>query len=148
VAGDVWQKISEIANWVWDKAEPIRKVASSAWTWFKNKLGIGEGPEGQNGILQWVQARLESAWDWLKVKLAPFQRELTAAAAVIGGIVVMCSPAGPIIALGALIYGVVEGVRWIKTNWGKGDAVVRARVYLEKTLIPALLGNVQRMTAA
>jgi hypothetical protein len=147
-AASQWELVKKVAGWVWDAAQPIRKLASDAWTWFKNKLGIGEGPEGQNGILQWVQQKGEAIWSELKVKLAPFQKQITAVATAVGGILLMLSPAGPIIAVGALIYGVVEGVRWIKTNWGKGNATVQARVYLEKTLIPALLGNVHSMTAS
>lgn len=141
-----WKIVTDVADWVWNKAEPIRRVAAQAWTWFKNKLGVGDGPEGQNGILQWVQAKLAVAGDWIKEKLAPYKKEVTAVAAVVGGLLVMVSPAGPIVLLGGAIYGVVQAVGWIKANWGKGDAVVRARVYLEKTLIPAMLGHVSRLT--
>ncbi|WP_091743274.1 DUF4157 domain-containing protein [Phenylobacterium immobile] len=141
-----WKAVTEVADWVWNKAEPIRRVAAQGWTWFKNKLGVGDGPEGQNGILQWVQAKLAVAGDWIKEKLAPYQKEVTAIAAVVGGLLIMVSPAGPIVLLGGAIYGVIQAVSWIKANWGKGDAVVRARVYLERTLIPAMLGHVSRLT--
>lgn len=148
IAAQQWALIEQLAGWVWDKAEPIRKAISSAWTWFKNKLGIGEGPEGQNGILQWLQAKAGEAWTWLKAKLAPFQNELILAAKVIGGILLLLPPAGPIVLIGGAIAGLIVAVRWIKANWGKGDALVKARTYVEKQLIPMLLGHVHRLTGA
>ena len=117
-------------------------------SWIKNKLGIGDGPEGQNGILQWVQRKAEAAWDWIKAKIEPYKKQLMTVAAVLGGIALLVSPAGPILIIGGIVVGVVQGVRWIKANWGKGNMVVQARAYLEKTLIPALLGAVNKMTAA
>ena len=147
-AGQQWDQIQRLASWIWDKTAPVRRLLDRAWTWLKNKIGIGEGPEGQNGILQWVQRKAEAAWEWLKARLEPYKKQLMTAAAVIGGILVLISPAGPVVVVGGLVIAVVQGVRWIKANWGRGDLVVRARVYLEKTLIPALMGQLNRMTAA
>jgi hypothetical protein len=147
-AGGVWEKIQQFATWIWDKTAPIRNLVSRAWTWIKNKLGIGEGPEGQNGILQWVQRKVESVWEWFKAKIEPYKKQLAIVAGVLSGIVLLASPAGPILIIGGIIVGVVQGVRWIKANWGKGNLVVQARTYLEKTLIPSLIGSMKRMTAA
>jgi phage-related protein len=52
IGGWVWDKISSFGRWLWDLTAPIRRALARAWRWIKNKLGIGEGPEGQNGILQ------------------------------------------------------------------------------------------------
>ena len=52
--------IQAAAQWIWDKTATIRAVAERAWIWLKNKIGIGEGAEGQNGILQWVAAQARS----------------------------------------------------------------------------------------
>lgn len=151
-AADEWQKVKDIAaligaaaQWIWDKTATIRSVAERAWTWLKNKIGIGDGVEGQNGILQWVQQKLEAAWDWLKAKLEPFKREITIIVAVIGGVLIAVSPAGPILAVGAAVAGAVQGLRWIAANWGKGNAIVQARLYLEKTLFPQLTGAAQQL---
>lgn len=136
-ASQQWAQIEGLASWVWDKTAPLRRLLSKAWVWLKNRLGIGDGPEGQNGILQWLQSRLAAAWDWLKAKLGPYQKELATVAAVVGGIALLLSPAGPVVVVAGLVVGVVQAVRWIKANWGKG--VVQARLYVEKTLIPGLL---------
>ena len=87
---DTVHLIQDVAQWIWDKTATIRAVAAEAWTWLKNKIGIGEGPEGQNGILQWVQRKLEAAWDWLKEKLAPFKKQITTVAAIVGGVLLRC----------------------------------------------------------
>jgi len=147
-AGAQWEQLKNLASMIWEKAAPIRESVARAWTWIKNKLGIGEGAEGQNGILQWVQEKLSVAWDWIKAKLEPFKKELLVVAGVVGSIALLASPAGPLIVIGGIVFGVLQGIRWIKANFGKGDGVVRARAYLEKTLIPSLLGGLNKATAA
>lgn len=143
-----WEQLKSLAEWIWDKAKPIRDFAARAWTWLKNKIGIGEGPEGQNGILQWVQAKAGAAWDWVQAKIEPYKKQITAVATVVGGIALMVSPAGPVILAGAAIYGVIEGVKWIRANLAGGNAIVRARVYAQTVLIPKLMGAIGKMTAA
>lgn len=137
VAQQQWDQIEQFAGWVWDKCAPIRKVAADAWTWIKNKLGVGDGPEGQNGILQWVQRKVEAAWAKISDVLAPYKKEIATVAAVVAGLALLASPAGPFVVLGAAVIGVVQGVRWIRANW-KGNLVVQARAYLQQTLIPML----------
>ena len=47
-AGQQWEQLQKLGEWIWDKTAPVRERAASAWTWLKNKIGVGEGPEGQN----------------------------------------------------------------------------------------------------
>lgn len=144
----LWDKIKAVAGWIWKNTETLRALVGKAWTWFKNKLGIGEGPEGENGLLQWVQGKVEAAWNAVKVKLEPYRQQIMAVALAVGGVLLMVSPAGPIVAIGAVVAGAVQGLRWIHANWGKGDAIVRARQYLEQTLIPVLTSALDRVMAA
>jgi hypothetical protein len=147
-AGQQWEQLQQLGQWIWAKTEPVRALAESAWTWLKNKLGIGEGPEGQNGILQWIQGKAEVAWDWVQAKLEPYKKQITAVAATVGAIAVMVSPAGPVVLAGAAIVGVVQGVRWIRANLGGGDAIVRARTYAQTVVIPQIMGAIGKMTGA
>jgi hypothetical protein len=145
---DTVHLIQDVAQWIWDKTATIRAIAAKAWTWLKNKIGIGEGPEGRDGILQWVQHKLEAAWDWLKEKLEPFKKQIMTVAAIVGGVLLAVSPAGPIIAVGAAVAGAVQGLRWIAANWGKGNAIVEARQYLERVLFPHLVSAAQSLAAS
>jgi len=70
-AADLWAEIKGIGQKLWDGTQPVRDAAAAAWKWVKDQLGIGEGPDGQNGLLQWVQGKLSDAWDWIKQQLQP-----------------------------------------------------------------------------
>ena len=147
-AGAQWEALQQLGEWIWDKTAAVRRLGERAWTWLKNKIGIGEGPEGQNGILQWIQGKASAAWDWVQAKIEPYKKQITAVLAVVAGMAVMLSPAGPIILAGAAIYGVVQGVKWIRANLAGGNAIVRARAHAQTVLIPQLIGAINRMTAA
>jgi hypothetical protein len=149
-ASEQWQAIQwmgeqaqKVAKWIWETMG-----YDKTWKWFKEKLGIGEGAEGQDGILQWVQRKVESLWEKLKAKLAPFEQELTTIGATVAAVAVALSPAGPVLAIGAAVAGAVQGLRWIAANWGKGNLIVQGRTYLEQQLIPPLLGAANSLGGA
>jgi hypothetical protein len=145
LGGEAWDKLQALGRWIWDKTAPVRDRISRAWTWLKNKLGIGEGPEGQDGILQWVQRKAEQVWDQ---KIKPFVDRFRKPLMVIGGVLLLLSPAGPIIAIGAGIAGLIMGIRWIKQNMATRDGVVSQRDFLRGTILPALMGAVGAVTGA
>lgn len=147
-AGEKWAALQQLIAWVWDLAKPVRDLSAKASTWLKNKIGIGEGPEGQNGILQWVQAKASQAWDWVQARIGPYKKQIQAVLATVAGVALLVSPAGPFIVAGAAIYGVVQGVKWIRANLGGGNAIVKARAYAQTVLIPQMIGAIHRMTAA
>lgn len=142
--GQAWEKIQQFSTGVWTKTEPIRKATGRAWTWIKNKLGIGEGPEGQNGILQWVQRKAEGAWGWIKAKIEPFKKPLL----IVGGVLLLLSPAGPLIALGAGVAGLIVGIRWIHQHWHTPQFVIQMRETLHNTIIPGIMNAVNSVKSA
>jgi hypothetical protein len=144
IGGVVWEKIQSFAGWIWDITAPIRRTLMRAWRWVKNKLGIGEGPEGQNGILQWVQRKAQSAWDnYILPFIERFKRPLMA----VGVILVMLSPAGPIIAIGAIAYGVIRGVQAIRHYFGTRGSIVNGRNILQNEIIPGIVSTINRVAA-
>jgi phage-related protein len=144
VGGWVWDKIQSFGRWLWDITAPIRRALARAWRWIKNKLGIGEGPEGQNGILQWIQRKAQSAWDnYILPFIERFKRPLL----VIGGILLMLSPAGPIIAIGAIAYGVIRGVQAIRQYFGTRGGIVNGRNILQNEIIPGIVSTINRVAA-
>jgi hypothetical protein len=142
------EKLQAVGKWIWDKTATIRSFANKMWTWFKNKLGIGEGAEGSDGLLQWVQRKIDAAWTIIKAKLEPFKQQIISIGLTVGSVALALSPAGPVLAVGAAVTGAVKGLRWIYANWGKGNLIVQARTYLEQSLIPMLLGAANRLGAA
>ncbi|RWO22180.1 MAG: DUF4157 domain-containing protein [Mesorhizobium sp.] len=153
-AAEQWRQIKEIADlvqraakWLWDKTAGLREPYIRMWNMLKDVLGIGDSPEGQNGILQWAEAKLTEAWDAIKLRLQPYTEQLKAVGMAVGAIIVALSPAGPIMALGAAAVEVGKGIAWVAANWGKGNIMATARVFVEKTLIPPLIGALDRVTA-
>lgn len=144
IGGAVWEKIQQLGAWIWEKTQPVRDWLSRAWTWIKNKLGIGEGPEGQNGLLQWVKEKAAAAWDWVTEKLGPYKKQL----AIIGGVLLLFTPAGPFVVFGAGVALVVKGVQWIKTAFATPSGPVDQRSFLQKTVIPALTKAADAVTGA
>jgi hypothetical protein len=144
VGGAAWEKLSQFGNWIWEKTAPVRRALSRAWKWVKNKLGIGEGPEGQDGVLQWVQRKASEAWDWLKAKIEPIKKPLM----YVGGILLLLSPAGPLIAIGAGAYGLIRGVTWFASHLRGTGSVIGNRGALEGTIIPGIMGAVDTVTSA
>ena len=139
VGGAIWEGIQQFGIWLWEKTARIRDLFGRAWTWIKNQLGIGEGPEGQNGLLQWLQDKASAVWKEIKAGIEPIKKPLM----VIGSILVMLSPAGPIIAIGAAVAGVITGIRWIRQNFRSPDGVVNNREILRRVILPRLISSVR-----
>jgi len=136
--GWAWERIQQFGRWIWEKTATVRERLSRAWRWVKNRLGIGEGDEGQQGLLQWVQRRAAAAWEWIKARIEPIKRPLL----VVGGILLMLSPAGPVIAIGAAVRGLLVGIRWIRQHMSRPNGVVEQRQAFERAIIPAIMGAV------
>jgi hypothetical protein len=142
--GDQWELIKSLGNTIWEKTAPVRTLAASLWVKFKNWLGIGDGPEGQNGIIQWIEGKLLAIWEKIKQKVEPFKKQLMIA----GGVLLMLSPAGPFIAIGALFAGVVTAVNWIRKNLSSPKDIALLRVKFEKEILPAVMRGLTAATGA
>jgi phage-related protein len=142
IGGAIWEEIERIGRWIWEKTQPVRDWLSRAWRWLKNLIGIGEGEEGHNGILQWFQRKAAAAWDWVMARIGPFKRPLL----IIAGVLVMLSPAGPIIAIGVAAAGILRGIQWIRQHMRSRNAVVQQQSFLRGTILPAILGAIDRVS--
>jgi len=138
IGGAVWEQIQRVGRWVWEKTQPIRDWLTRAWTWFKNWLGIGEGEEGQNGILQWFQRKASEAWEWVSARIAPYKRQIL----IMVGILALLSPAGPLIAMVAVQAGILRGIQWLRQNMRNRGSVVQGRTVLRGVILPAILGAI------
>lgn len=153
-AAEQWRQIKEIADlvqraakWLWDKTSGLREPYIQMWNMLKNILGLGDSPEGQNGILQWVEQKLTAAWDAIKLRLQPYTEQLKAIGIAVGAVLLALSPAGPILALGAAAIEVGKGIAWVAANWGKGNIIATARAFVEKSLLPPLVAALDKVSA-
>ncbi|RYE88606.1 MAG: DUF4157 domain-containing protein, partial [Hyphomicrobiales bacterium] len=120
---------------------------SAAWGWISDKLGLSGGSD-EGGIWNWIKGNLSEVWEGVKARLAPFSRQLTIIGGTVAAVLLALSPAGPILAVASAVAGAVNGLRWIAANWGKGNIIATARVYVQQTLIPPLVSSVQKLGAA
>jgi hypothetical protein len=142
IGGAIWEKIQQVGRWIWEKTAPIRNLAARAWRWFKNWLGIGEGEEGQNGVLQWFQRKASAAWEWVSARLAPYKRQILIAV----GVLALLSPAGPFIAMAAVSASIMRGLVWLRQNMRAQGGVLRGRTVLRGVILPAILNAIGRVS--
>ncbi len=142
IGGQAWEKIQQFGNWLWEKTAKIRDTAGRAWKWIKEKIGIGEEPENQNGIIQWIERKVSEVWNKIKDRIEPIKRPLM----VVGGILALLSPAGPFLAIGVSIFGLIQGIRWIRQYMGSDDGVVKNRNILQDIVIPTITGAIKGFT--
>lgn len=154
-AAEQWRLIKEMAGyvqaaavWLWDMTAGLREPYIQMWNLMKDLLGIGDSPDGRNGILQWVEQKLTQAWDAIKLRLKPYTEQLKTIGAAVGAVVLALSPVGPMLALGAAAIELGKGIAWVAANWGKGNIMATARAFVEKTLIPPLAAALDKVTAS
>ena len=145
-AGQQWDLVKQLAGWIWSFSEPMRSLGAEAWTWIKSQIGIGEGPEGEHGILQWLQGKLEAAWAQVKLALEPFGKQIGIVRGALGELAQAVT--GPIGQVSTLAAQAGKGISWLGANLGRGNALVRARSQVEKSVIPPLVDGLHRMGAA
>jgi hypothetical protein len=140
-AGAAWDWIVEKATWLWNVTKPIRETVGKAWDWIKKQFGIAWAEGGS--VLDWIKEKAAKAWGWVKEKIQPIIGPLK----VIGGILVMISPAGPII---AIYYGapyIWEKIKWLAEQFNK-QVIVRAKEFFYKEILPAVQSALAKMQTA
>ena len=145
-ASQQWDLVKQLASWIWQLGEPMRSLGQDAWTWLKNKIGIGDGPQGENGVLQWLQAKFESAWDRVKAALEPFSKQIGVVRAALAEVAATFT--GPISRIGTLVTQAGKSIGWLASNLGKGKSIIDARSYVEKSLIPPLIDSLRSTATA
>ena len=106
----------------------------------QNKLGVAMARKGRIARLQWVQAKLNAAWDKDQDKLAPYRADSGSGSEKWVGVVALAvSPAGADHGCRAAVYGVVQAVLDHSAT-GAAIGAAGARLSAAQTLIPALLG--------
>lgn len=137
-AGAAWDWIVEKAQWVWDLIEPIRNAIERAWNWIKRMFNIAW--EGATSVWDWLVEKATQAWDWIKEAIEPIRVPLM----IIGGILLMFTPLGPLVLIGAAAYGIYAAVQWVRANWNS-DVFVRFRNFLQQNILDPIQRGIQQL---
>lgn len=137
-AGTVWDWITETAAWLWDLIAPIRNAIARAWNWLMRQFGIAWRAGGS--VLDWLKGKAQQAWNWLMGVIEPIKTPLM----IIGGVLLMLSPLGPIVAIGAGAYAIYRGVQWVRENWNS-EVFVRFRNYLKEHVFDVISGAIESL---
>ncbi|HTS36386.1 MAG TPA: DUF4157 domain-containing protein [Candidatus Solibacter sp.] len=138
VAGTVWNWIEEKAKWIWDKTAPIRDLFGRAWNWIKKQFGVAW--DSGTGVLDWLKEKAKAAWD----KVYEFTKPIHGALKVIGGVLLLLSPIGPIIAIWKGAPLLWDALTWLYAQWKKTDFIVLARQALTEHILPAIASGAQK----
>ena len=139
-AGAAWESVKSFASRVWSATAPVRRFIGSAWSWLMRKLGVETSPEDEGGLLDWIKRKAAEAWDRIRAKLEPYKKQL----AIVAGVLLLLTPAGPIVAAGAAAKGLVEAARWIARVFAPPGGLVPER----RTLAEQIAPTVRRLTSA
>ena len=140
-AGTVWDWITSTAAWLWDLIAPIREAISRAWNWLMRQFGIAWKATGS--VLDWLKGKAQQAWNWLMGVIEPIKTPLM----IIGGVLLMLSPLGPIVAIGAGAYAIYRGVQWVRENWNS-EVFVRFRNYLKEHVFDVISSAIESLKNA
>ena len=138
VAADIWNDIKALGQKIWDGTQPVRDALAAAWKWIKDELGIGDEPEGQNGLLQWVQKKLGEAWDWFKDKLEPVIGPMKALVAKIKAIL----PLDAILNLRQTVHDWLHHISSMVGKMRKPQGVTENQADLRDQILPAIKASI------
>jgi len=137
-AGSVWEWITTTAAWLWRLIQPIISGMARAWNWLMRQFGIAWRAAGS--ILDWLKGKAQQAWNWLMELIEPVKTPLM----IIGGILLMLSPLGPIVAIGAGAYALYRGIQWVRENWNS-EVFVRFRRYLKEHVLDVISSGIESL---
>jgi hypothetical protein len=141
-ASDVWDGIKAIGSQIWDFVVAVKDKAAQffapAWNWVKRQLGIGDAAEDQNGLLQWVEAKLGAAWDCVKQQAEPIIAPMKAFAAKVAEFI----PIGKILHLRDTLHGWLGHAGDMIRNLQKQQGVTDNQTDLREKILPAIKSSI------
>ncbi len=145
-AGNLWNQLKNFGANLWKWTQPVRNTLAKAWDWVKGIIGLNEGSggDGEGGIIQWVQGKLEEAWTHIKDQLKPLVEPMRKVIAKVKAIL-------PIDAILDLREKVSE---WLDKAAAAGDAMgadgsgvgnEKQQISLRNEILPAVMKVVKKM---
>jgi hypothetical protein len=136
VASDVWEWIESQAARIWRTISPLFELGARVWAEVKRVLGVAW--DSGAGILDWLKQKALAAWEKVKATIQPILGPLK----VVGAALLLLSPLGPILLIGAAGVGLWHAITWLAHNWKTLDIVVRAQAVLREHILPAIRSGV------
>ena len=138
VASETWEEIKALGRQIWDWTQPVRDALAAAWNWVKEQLGIGNEPEGQDGLLQWVQRELGEAWNWIKGQLQPIIGPMQALVEKIKAII----PLDAILNLRTTVHEWLQHAKDMVLHMRQPQGVTQNQEALRDKILPAIKGAI------
>lgn len=136
IGGAVWQSIRGFISDVGAVIRRVRNALGRAWTRVKGWLGIeaedGTGEGG--GLWNWIKDKAARLWNTIKRPLQPIMGPLR----TVGSILLLISPAGPVVAVIAAWPYLRQAFNWVRSQWRDLNLVVRARRFWSETVLPTI----------
>ncbi len=130
--GAVWKRVEDTAKRFWDWLKPLRDRAEAIWDKVTSFL-----IQSRRRFQEWLEVivpKAIDAWEALKAKIKPHMEQIKTAAKVAGVIVLLFSPAGPLVIVGGVIYLIYLGVKAVWDKWGKPLAHSIRQWWVEEAL--------------
>ena len=137
-AAEQWNEIKSLGARLWELSAPIRDALAAAWDWLKRQLGIGDGEDDQNGLLQWVERKLGEAWDWIKKQAEPVITPIKAFAARVAAIL----PIDAILNLRERVHEWLSHAGDMVRSLQKPQGVTADQTSLRDKILPAIKASI------
>jgi phage-related protein len=140
VAQETWDEITGLGQQLWAATGPLRETLGAAfgaaWSGIKRLLGVGEEGESGGGLIGWVSAQANRAWEGIKAQAAPVLEPLGQVVAKVQEVL----PLGAIMDLRGTVQGWLDKVSATATSLGQPDTMgsEAGQGSLRDTLLPAL----------
>ncbi len=133
VGGGLLEAFTGTVDWLWELIAPLREAAGQAWNWLAEQFGLAW--DSSSGIRDWLAKKASAAWAEAQKIIEPVKRPLM----VVGAILLMLSPLGPVVLITQVLPPVWEKITWLANNWRDTEVVVRARDTLNNDILPFLM---------
>jgi hypothetical protein len=114
-AAAAWTWITEKASWLWGLIRPFVTATGDllqrAWNYIRRNFGIAW--ENTTSAFDYLKQKALDAWNAVKGYIQPIIRPLM----IIGGILLMLTPAGPIVAIAVAAPHIWNALKWVAANW-------------------------------
>ena len=146
IGGAAWESITGFISTIGDMFRSVKGALGSAWTRVKGWLGIeaDEGTGEGGGLWEWVKEKATEVWNSITSALEPVMGPLR----VVGGILLILSPAGPAILLWQAWPHLRDAWNWLSEMWGNLDLIGRSHQLLTQSILPPIMSALNTVGGA